>query len=109
MLSCAGVWSVVDHAADCHDGECLAAVVHDATAHSYRSGAPAAPEHPLHCVLCHTVRSLRPLPEVSPAFVPVATVRLRIHASGVVVAQVFPAAQPPLRSPPRSASSIVLA
>lgn len=109
LLSSAGAWSLVDHATPGHDDGHRAVVVHDASAHVYRSAVPAADEHPLHCVLCHVVRSLRPLPETSHAFVPVATIRLPINASGVVVAQVFPAAQPPLRSPPHSTSPVVLA
>jgi hypothetical protein len=108
-LSCAGVWSSVAHAGDCHDGEALVAVVHDASAHAFRGATSTAGAHPLHCVLCHTARVLRPTADPIHAFVPVATGGLRSRVFDAFVTQVFPAAHPPLRSPPASASRTLLA
>jgi hypothetical protein len=93
-------WVGGDHGAVGHDGHGLAWVVHDASAHAFTSGDALPGGEALHCVLCHATRSLRPAADVSTA-----TPHRDQHAPVVSVSadrvpHTFPAAQPPLRSPP---------
>jgi hypothetical protein len=92
--------SSVGHGSDCHGDECgLAAFPHDPSSHSV--GAPsAAPSHPLHCVLCHWTRSIRPSAEPIHHLATPAADDFRFHAEVRDFLSLVQAAQPPLRSPP---------
>jgi len=104
-VSALGAWSSTVHELDCHDAECAPLiVVHDASAHAFRSAEQPSGEREIHCVLCHWTRAIGPGVQsvsiapfvVSPSFaVPVA------DAS---VARLVTPAQPPLRAPPASAT-----
>ena len=88
-------WSAGPHPDDCHEAICAAAVPHDASAHSVGRDTSST-DRPLHCVLCHWTRIVRPLDtaahHVSPAVD--STVRFRIDPS-----------MRPRRSSPRSPAS----
>ena len=63
-LAAVGVSAVSPHEDDCHDAACRAvAVEHDAAAHRYSAPPMGADAHPLHCLVCHWVRSFRPRTE----------------------------------------------
>ena len=102
-LGAAGVSAVSPHEDDCHDAACHAmAVEHDASAH--RIGAPSAESdvHPLHCLVCHWVRSFRPRTEAKILPTPVAEAGTALHVEPFTAARRTQVAQPPLRSPPAS-------
>ena len=91
------------HADDCHDA-CAAVAEHDASAHRWQAALLEEGAHPLHCLVCHWARSFRPNTEprtVSALAVPAG---VPIHLDPFTVAHSSPAAQPPLRSPPRHSS-----
>lgn len=97
-LAALGVSSAVPHGDGCH-GCVQAAVPHDPSQHAI--GAPAAPaDHPLHCVVCHWTRLHRPSIELVHDFARPTARHLRVHVESVAIEPLFPAAQPPLRSPP---------
>jgi len=102
-LATVGVSAVSPHEDDCHDAACRAmAVEHDADAH--RIGAPpmGTDAHPLHCLVCHWVRSFRPRTEAKLLSTPAAEAGTEVHVALFRVAASAPVAQPPLRSPPQS-------
>ena len=102
-LAAVGVSAVSPHVDDCHDAGCWAmAVEHDAAAH--RIGAPpmGTDAHPLHCLVCHWVRSFRPRAEARIVSAPAADAGTSVHVEFFTAAHSAPAAQPPLRSPPSS-------
>ena len=89
------------HAADCHDVACSPGLVaHDASAHAFRSAQPGGGSHPLHCLVCHWVRSFRPHAEIRFVSVPASDAGVRIHVESLTVAPSATVAQPALRSPP---------
>ena len=93
-----GVSSVV-HSDACHDGCIVSLVPHDPSHHSVRT--PASGEgHTLHCVVCQWTRLPRPAIAAVHAFSPHVDGDDRVPSDVVSVPPVFPAAQPPLRSPP---------
>lgn len=109
-LSVMGGLSSAPHPSDCHDSECAVRVVaHDASAHVFQRAAPVADAHPLHCVLCHLTRTFRPNTNSTIQAPSVDRRDVRTSVTVVSVARVFPAAQPPLRSPPVSPALAVLA
>jgi hypothetical protein len=96
-----GGFSSAAHGLDCHDDDCAVALLsHDPSSHGIGSGSSAQTQ-PLHCILCHWTRSVRPSTETTQ------------HVARPVVGNILPqsdvpgavsraqAAQPPLRSPPR--------
>jgi hypothetical protein len=92
---------VLPHAVECHDHTCVPAYVeHDAAAHRFQSDVAEAHAHPLHCLVCHWGRSVRPRPQA--AFQPAADVEapLRLLVESFRAIPSSRAAQPPLRSPP---------
>jgi len=102
-LGTVGVSAVSPHEDDCHDAACRAmAVEHDASAHQI--GAPSAESdvHPLHCLVCHWVRSFRPRTEAKILSMPVAETGITLHIESFTAARSTQVAQPPLRSPPDS-------
>ena len=96
----AGGSAIAPHQDDCHDGPC-GIVQHDASAH--RVGAPeAASGAPIHCLVCHWVRSFRPRTEARIVSTPVVESRVSIPVEFLTASASAPVAQPPLRSPPTS-------
>jgi hypothetical protein len=105
LVSLAGLTSLsaaVHDAGECHD-ECAAGVLrHDPWSHAIGS-ATADAEHPLHCVLCHWTRTVRPSAETVHVVARPLAQNVR-SVSDVLIAPLRAlAAQPPLRSPPRPA------
>ena len=91
--------SSLGHPSDCHDEECAIATFHDASSH--RVGSPKSePAHPLHCVLCHWTRSIRPSPEPVHHLARPSVDDVLPHIEVFGVLSLVQAAQPPLRSPP---------
>jgi hypothetical protein len=103
LLSLAGTGaSLGAHGSECHD-ECRTVVVaHDADAHHLRAAGAAQDGHPLHCVVCHWVRSFRPHAAARIGTVPAVQVVSVVHVDLDAPSSAAPAAQPPLRSPPPS-------
>jgi hypothetical protein len=102
-----GASSAVPHDDDCHESLCVLSIVpHDASQHGIRSESSPA-EQPLHCVVCHWVRLLRPSVEVVREFAPAANDDGRVASDVIGVPLVALAAQPPLRSPPYAPARIV--
>lgn len=102
-LGTVGVSAVSPHEDDCHDAACRAmAVQHDAAAHSIGAPAAGADVHPLHCLVCHWVRSFRPPTEARILSTPVAEAGTAVHVELFTAARSTQVAQPPLRSPPAS-------
>jgi hypothetical protein len=100
LVTVSGVTSLA-HGVDCHDEACALAVVrHDAASHSVASGSTGDAAGPLHCVLCHWTRPIRPSSDHATflARPPVDTLLLHVEVPGVV-SQVQ-SARPSLRSPP---------
>lgn len=103
LLSALGASTVASHGVDGHDEHGLRLVVHDASAHAFTSGSTAAQEADLHCVLCHLTRAARRPSLQASVLVPAPRSRVMLSRGPVArVASVFPAAEPPLRSPPVS-------
>jgi hypothetical protein len=99
-----GASSALPHEDDCHGAACVTSVApHDPSAHSIQSASSTTAGHPMHCVLCHWTRLLRPSIEVVHRFAPAIEDDGRVQVEVVSVPPVFPAAQPPLRSPPAPA------
>jgi hypothetical protein len=105
-LGTLGSSSIVPHEDDCHEGHCVVSVrPHDPSQHSI--GGPSSPQDPpFHCVICHLQRLLRPAVEVVQQSAPQVEDDLRVAIAVVSVPPVFPAAQPPLRSPPASPARV---
>lgn len=105
IVSLAGVGTsaISPHEDDCHDAACGAmAVEHDAAAHRFGAPPTGTDAHPLHCLVCHWVRSFRPRTEARIVFTPAAQAGTTVHVEFFTAAATAPAAQPPLRSPPPS-------
>ncbi len=95
-----GGLSSATHGADCHDDDCYIALLpHDPSSHGIGSATPDA-GHPLHCILCHWTRSMRPSTETVHQFARPITTDLRPQPDVLGSLSLVQAAQPPLRSPP---------
>ena len=94
--------TVANHGVGSHDSHGTALVVHDATAHAFTDSAASPGGEALHCVLCHLTRTVRPAVEVAHHAPAHGGLTLPARRPGLVVPAVFPAAEPPLRSPPVS-------
>lgn len=101
LLAVGGV-SSVGHGSDCHDEECGAALAHDASSHRIRSATPIESSHPLHCVLCHWTRLVRPSTEPVHHLARPVVRDVPLHTDVLGTLSLVQAAQPPLRSPPFS-------
>lgn len=101
-LTSVGLSAVSPHVDDCHDAGCLAfAVEHDAAAHVI--GAPPAADHaPLHCLVCHLVRSFRLGAEAHIVSTPAVGAGTAIHIQRSSPPESALAAQLPARAPPTS-------
>jgi hypothetical protein len=94
--------SAAPHQDDCHDAICAVAVVpHDASSHSIGRDTSDA-ERPLHCVLCHWTRIVRPSADARQHDAPAVDGTVRFLVDSVYAPEAFLAAQPPLRAPPSS-------
>jgi hypothetical protein len=104
-LATLSVWSATPHQDDCHDAMCASVVVsHDSSAHSL-GRAPSETDRPLHCVLCHWTRVVRPTATAAQHLAPPVERNVRSLVNIVSAPQYFSAAQPPLRAPPSSPDS----
>ena len=102
-LAAVGVSAVFPHVDDCHDAGCRAtAVDHDASAHAIGAPPTGTDVHPLHCLVCHFVRSFRPRAEARIVSAPAADAGTAVHIEFFTAAASAPAAQLPARSPPSS-------
>ena len=88
--------------ADHEDHGSLVVFAHDASTHALSRTAPDDGAAPLHCVVCHFGRSVRP--RTDPATLPAPTESTGAHLNLDVSTAARPAlvAQPPLRAPPAS-------
>ena len=99
-LATLSVWSASPHQDDCHDAMCASVVVsHDPSAHSL-GRAPSEADRPLHCVLCHWTRVVRPTANTAYQVAPSVERNVRILLDIVSAPQALFAAQPSLRAPP---------
>jgi hypothetical protein len=105
-LATLGASTAGRHDDDCHDALCVASVVaHDPAAHSFE-GPPARDEHPLHCIICHWIRAFKPATDATYSSAAATPVVVPVHAEFFSTPATFPAAQPPLRSPPVSPAPV---
>ena len=102
LLLAMGAWAQ-GHGLAGSDEHVLRLIVHDETAHAFSTGSTKAPQGAdMHCVLCHLIRTVR-VPTVVATVKPSAYVRQLVRRGGDTrTASAFPAAEPPLRSPPVS-------
>ncbi|MDA1184858.1 MAG: hypothetical protein O2930_09470 [Acidobacteria bacterium] len=99
-LTSVGLSAVSPHVDDCHDAGCLAfAVDHDAAAHVI-AAPPTADDAPLHCLVCHLVRSFRLGAEAHIVSTPAADVGTAIHVRRSTPLEAALAAKLPARAPP---------
>jgi hypothetical protein len=96
------VWSATPHQDDCHDAVCAVIVPHDPSAHSIGRAATSDADRPLHCVLCHWTRIVRPSANTAHHLAPAVDRAVRLLVNVVHAPQAFLSAQPPLRAPPAS-------
>ena len=102
LLGLGGLSSTA-HSADCHDDDCAIAFPrHDPSSHAVGSGS-ADPAHPLHCILCHWTRPIRPSTESAHYVARPETERVLPQSEVFGALSLVQAAQPPLRSPPAAA------
>jgi hypothetical protein len=107
-LAAVGVSASSPHEDDCHDAACRAmAVEHDASAHSIGAPPTATDAHPLHCLVCHWVRSFRPRTEAKILSTPAVETGTAVHVELFTAARSAQIAQPPLRSPPVFSGSVI--
>ena len=101
-LATLSVWSATPHPDDCHDAMCVSvAVPHDPSAHSIGRTSTET-NRPLHCVLCHWTRIVRPSADAAHHLAPSVERNVRILVNIVSAPQYVVAALPPLRAPPSS-------
>jgi len=96
------VGSALPHPDDCHDALCAVVVPHDPSAHSVSRADSSNHDRPLHCVLCHWTRIVRPPTTAAYHLAPAVDRPVRFLVNVVVAPEAFLAAQPPLRAPPSS-------
>ena len=96
------IWSALPHQDDCHDAICAVVVPHDPSAHSIGRADTSDDDRPLHCVLCHWTRIVRPSANAAHHIAPAVERNARFFINVVSSPQAIVAAQPPLRAPPSS-------
>ncbi len=102
-LAILGASAVTPHVDDCHDSACLSmAVEHDAAAHRIVASSAGDEVHPLHCLVCHWLRSFRPQTEARVLLVSVPETDIVSPIESFAAAMAALAVQPPLRAPPVS-------
>jgi hypothetical protein len=93
--------SAAPHLDDCHGAECGAILPHDASSHSV-SRPEQSTGHPIHCVLCHVTRSVRPTPETAHVLAPSLTGDVSATLDVFSAPSQTTLSQPSLRGPPAS-------
>jgi hypothetical protein len=89
-----------------HDAENrLGLVAHDES-HRFAALPSEGEAHPLHCVVCHMARLLRPHVEVRSLPAPTPHIAARITLELITASSAAPAEHPSLRSPPESPVSV---
>jgi len=100
------VWSAAPHGDDCHEAVCAVVVAHhDPSAHGVGRDSGSA-ERPLHCVLCHWTRIVRPSTDTPHHIAPAVEAQVRWYVEVSNAPQSVSAAQPPLRAPPLSPADV---
>jgi hypothetical protein len=100
------IWSAAPHGDACHDQECASFVPpHDTSAHRLGRESAADP-HPLHCVLCHWTRIVRPPASSSHHLAVVVNAGIIVHEEPPIASQATFTSRPPLRGPPASPALI---
>jgi hypothetical protein len=95
------LWSSAPHPDDCHDVQCGPAAHHDPSGHSV--GRPGESDsQPIHCVLCHWTRSVRPAPGTALLFAPAVAEDILASMDVFSARSQTPLARPSLRAPPAS-------
>ena len=94
------VGSALPHRDDCHDAICAVVVPHDPSGHSIGRADTSNADRPVHCVLCHWTRIVRPTASTAHHLTPAADRPVRFLVDLVFAPEAFLAAQPPLRAPP---------
>jgi hypothetical protein len=95
--------SAAPHPDDCHDAECGLIALHDPSGHSL-SRPEGSSGRPIHCVLCHWTRSVRPTPQTASLFTPLVAEDVQASIENFCVPSHTSLAQPSLRAPPSSPS-----
>jgi hypothetical protein len=104
-VSALGAWTSTVHELDCHDAECAPlTVVHDASAHAFRSAEQPPGEREIHCVLCHWTRVLGPGVQSVAAAPYIVSQSRAVPVADASVVRLVTAAQPPLRAPPSAST-----
>ena len=98
-MAIVGASAVVPHEDDSHDTYAFA-VAHDHSAHRVEAAGSDAGGHPLHCLVCHWVRSFRPPTDVRTASLPATDTGISLPLERFSISAAAPVSQPPLRSPP---------
>jgi len=92
--------SAAPHPDDCHDAECGLGLPHDPSGHSIGKTQESSGQ-PIHCVLCHWTRSVRPPTHgTTPLFAPALAEDVRISFDVFIAPSQTVLAQPALRGPP---------
>jgi hypothetical protein len=103
LFSVALLSTAAPHASEGHDEHGAATFApHDPDAHRVGGTSPEGREHERHCAICHLTRSLRPDPRTGHQLSAPADRPVTVHVPTFRTPLIFPAAQPPLRSPPAS-------
>jgi hypothetical protein len=107
LVSMALLSTAAPHASEGHDEHGAAAFApHDPDAHRVGGTSPDGRGHERHCAICHLTRSLRPDPGAGHHLSVPAERRVVVHVPTFRTPLIFPAAHPPLRSPPASPASV---
>jgi hypothetical protein len=91
--------SAAPHPDDCHDADCGLGLPHDPNGHSIGKTQESSGQ-PIHCVLCHWTRSVRPAPGTAPYFAPALSDDVKVLLDVFIASSQTVLAQPTLRGPP---------
>jgi len=95
--------SAAPHPDDCHDADCALTLPHDPSGHSIGKTQESSGQ-PIHCVLCHWTRSVRPTPGALPFFAPLLAEDVKVSLDVFIASSQTVLAQPTLRGPPATPS-----